>query len=221
MVSTVGSSYDSYKASLSPSPLPPSIIHLSGGIFAEIIACIIYVPVDVTKERLQISTLSSEKIYKTSLDCFKNILANEGLMGIYKGYFGTVLSFGPFSGLYFLGYEFLKNEVKSRNTTSSGSADLTFNETLTCSLTAGALASWITTPLDLAKLRMQVSKSSLVDKEIALKYNGFFKALKYIHKTEGVKGLWRGGMVRVGFFTPATGITMGTFDFFKGKLKEF
>lgn len=75
--------------------------------------------------------------------------------------------------------------------------------------------------MDLAKLRMQVSKSSLVDKEIALKYNGFFKALKYIHKTEGVKGLWRGGMVRVGFFTPATGITMGTFDFFKGKLKEF
>lgn len=123
LLSTVGSSYDSYKASLSTSPLPPSMIHLSGGIFAEIIACIIYVPVDVTKERLQISTLSSKKVYKNSLDCFKNILANEGLMGIYKGYFGTVLSFGPFSGLYFLGYEFLKKEVKSRNTTSSGSGE--------------------------------------------------------------------------------------------------
>ena len=32
----------------------------------------------------------------------------EGLSGLYKGYGATVLSFGPFSGLYFMFYEKIK-----------------------------------------------------------------------------------------------------------------
>lgn len=32
----------------------------------------------------------------------------EGLRGLYKAYGATVLSFGPFSGLYFMFYEKIK-----------------------------------------------------------------------------------------------------------------
>ena len=79
-------SYDLTKSHLTSSTsLPPSLIHLTSGIIAEIISCIIYVPVDVTKERLQISTLSNEKLYKGSFDCLKKIIENEGIKGIYKG----------------------------------------------------------------------------------------------------------------------------------------
>jgi len=35
-------------------------------------------------------------------------MRTEGLRGIYKAYAATVLSFGPFSALYFMFYEKLK-----------------------------------------------------------------------------------------------------------------
>lgn len=67
---------------------------------------------------------------------------------------------------------------------------------------AGSLASWITNPLDLAKLRLQVSRAkaaaraagSPVTGEV---YTGFWQALNLIYKVEGVKGLFRGSVARV------------------------
>lgn len=39
------------------------------------------------------------------MDALVSILKNEGLRGLYKGYYATVLSFGPFSALYFSFHE--------------------------------------------------------------------------------------------------------------------
>lgn len=73
---------------------------------AEAACCTVFVPVDVVKERLQIqSNQQSTTHYKGSLDAFRMILRREGLRGIYKGYWATLLSYGPFSALYFLLFE--------------------------------------------------------------------------------------------------------------------
>lgn len=80
-----------------------------------------FVPVDVIKERLQVQSVlvteqaRSNKLgmisapfvpYKHSLDAFTSIVRNEGLRGgLYRGFGVTLLSFGPFSALYFLFYE--------------------------------------------------------------------------------------------------------------------
>ena len=68
--------------------------HFLSGILAETVACIIYVPVDVIKERLQVQSLKGiqaakitceEKIsYKGSFDAAAKILKYEGMRGIYK-----------------------------------------------------------------------------------------------------------------------------------------
>ena len=86
-------------------------------------SCIVFVPVDVIKERLQVqhticthntssstitSTSSSSNklpIYKGSFDALLQICQQEGVRGIYKGYGATLLTYGPFSALYFLLYE--------------------------------------------------------------------------------------------------------------------
>jgi hypothetical protein len=67
---------------------------------------------------------------------------------------------------------------------------------------AGSLASWITNPLDLAKLRLQVSRAKAAAKAPASPvtgevYTGFWQALNLIYKVEGVKGLFRGSVARV------------------------
>ena len=74
---------------------------------------------DVVKERLQVQIqfpLGTEPhtiknppvglpLYNGSLDALIQICKNEGLKGIYKGYGATLLTYGPFSALYFFLYE--------------------------------------------------------------------------------------------------------------------
>jgi hypothetical protein len=76
-------------------------------------SCVVFVPVDVIKERLQVQrsslAVSSSQVagapYKGSVHALRTIFAEEGFRGVYKGYGATLMSFGPFSALYFLFYE--------------------------------------------------------------------------------------------------------------------
>ena len=87
------------------------MISLTSGMVAEAISCVVFVPVDVVKERLQVqSPLSSDpnhKIisYRNSFDALIKISNSEGLRGLYKGYSATLLSYGPYSAIYFMLYE--------------------------------------------------------------------------------------------------------------------
>ncbi|GMI48838.1 hypothetical protein TrCOL_g5981 [Triparma columacea] len=247
-------SYDYFKSSLPPS-FPPFLIHLTSGLLAEAFACVIYVPVDVVKERCQVSTLHPSPPYSTSLGALTHIARNEGVRGVYRGYAATLLSFGPFSGLYFAMYEALKSAARpmylkggygsSSSSSSSSSSDLhlPLAPTVATSVLAGLAAAWVTTPLDLAKLRMQVvrgatggahgvetegkatskltpssSSSSTAGKEALERYSTITSSLKTIVKEGGIKGLWRGATARCLFFAPATGVTMTTYDMFKSYL---
>ena len=73
--------------------------------FAETIACMIFVPVDVVKERRQVQSTLKNYHYASDLDAIRKIRATEGIRGLYRAYGATVMSFGPFSALYFMFYE--------------------------------------------------------------------------------------------------------------------
>ena len=51
--------------------------------------------------------------YKNSFQAVKIIAREEGIRGIYRGYAATLLSFGPFSALYFTFYEEVSTFVES------------------------------------------------------------------------------------------------------------
>ena len=213
--------------------LPEFAIYFGAGMLAETIACIIYVPVDVIKERLQVQNDASKNTfqqykYNGSLDALKQIVKNEGISGLYKGYAATLASYGPFSAFYFLFYEQLKSRCKmflngkSNNTNNlyrsdEGKSDLPFPYVVLCSATAGAAASWITSPLDMAKLRLQIQRSSsnsIISPTSSSPYQhkGMIDCLSEIYKQGGFHGLFRGAGARVLHFTPATMITMTCFE---------
>ena len=83
----------------------PFLCYFTSGLAAEAACCILFVPVDVVKERLQIQSLQSNVKYKGSLDAIMTITKEEGLKGLYKGYNATLIAYGPFSALYFYMYE--------------------------------------------------------------------------------------------------------------------
>mmetsp|Transcript_50589 Transcript_50589/g.50956 ORF Transcript_50589/g.50956 Transcript_50589/m.50956 type:complete len:238 (-) Transcript_50589:99-812(-) len=201
------------------------VTHFSAGILAETLACLIYVPVDVVKERLQVQTIlnESDKLsartghcntksfhYRNSWDALKQIVSKEGLsQGIYKGYGATLASFGPFSALYFVSYEQFKHFAKEVTETSKNE-DLPLTALVLSSASAGAIASWITSPLDLAKLRLQIQRGGVT--QTNLTYNGMWHCLRHTYTKSGVQGLFRGAGARVLHFAPAMTITMTCYE---------
>ncbi|KAL3930535.1 MAG: hypothetical protein SGBAC_011719 [Bacillariaceae sp.] len=212
-------------------------IYLASGMLAEAIACIIYVPVDVVKERMQVqssSALDNKIPYKSSWDALLTIGKQEGLSGIYKGYGATLTSFGPFSALYFVFYEALKtrsreyyyyerynnqNSTVKKSNNEGNSEDLPLPWIIGSSATAGALASFLTSPLDMAKLRLQVQRGTPTSttsptEAIAMvpQYRGMLDCLSKVFQREGIPGLFRGAGARVLHFVPATTLTMAGYE---------
>lgn len=191
----------------------PFITYFTSGIIAEAVCCILFVPVDVVKERLQTQSLQNHAKYKGSLDAITTIIREEGFKGIYKGYNATLLSYGPFSALYFYFYEMSKSYVQLKKK-DKNYKDLNFNENLICSALAGSSASFITNPLDLAKLRFQVQRNNnnnnLSNHEY--RYKGLFDAMSHEYKLRGLRGLFRGSLARILFHTPSTAITMALYE---------
>lgn len=209
------------------------LVHFASGMLAETLACVIYVPVDVVKERLQVQRQDAKVKYYGSYDAMKTILRDEGLSGIYKGYAATLVSFGPFSAIYFGLYEIFKdgariytgNEVQTSRQSFDQAAltrkeleDLPFPWLMTCSASAGAIASWLTSPLDMAKLRLQLERGqSAATKtnsvgEAGLAYGGMANCLRQAYRDGGMRALFRGAGARVMHFTPATCITMTFYE---------
>ena len=96
--------------------------HLLAGVGAEAVACVVFVPVDVVKERCQVHS------YTSSYECFRTVLKKEGPRALYRGYAPTLWSFGAFSGLYWAFYEQLRPSDTS----------VSFADALPCALGAGA-----------------------------------------------------------------------------------
>ncbi len=97
----------------------------------------------------------------------------------------TVFSFGPFSALYFMIYENLK-------TLSPGTPS--FYESMFYSSVAGCLASILTNPLDMSKLRMQLQRSGQYQQleEVSFGYRNMFHGVYLICKKEGFLALYKG-----------------------------
>jgi Mitochondrial carrier protein len=248
------------------------VIHFGSGMLAEAVSCIVFVPVDVVKERLQVqhgttptkevasggrgtkTTTTTTMAYKNSWDALSRISQTEGILALYKGYGATLLSFGTFSGLFFLLYEHMLLQVRRRHLSSSEqqpqglycySVDdygkqrqqqvvVPFHWTLICSCSAGAVASWITSPLDMAKLRLQVQRGQLAAAATAaavsssssssaaaaaaapmFQYRNIWHCLQHSYQTAGVQGLFRGAGARVLHFAPSTTVTMTSFETFR------
>eukprot|EP00536_Pseudo-nitzschia_multiseries_P010524 jgi/Psemu1/307365/fgenesh1_kg.323_\ len=201
-------------------------IHFAAGFLAETVACVIYVPVDVIKERLQIQCRTDAVQYKGGWDALRKICKTEGTMGIYKGYGATLASFGPFSALYFVFYEKFKSwskiyQQQSHENMPSTVVPLQF--TILSSASAGAIASFLTSPLDMAKLRLQVqrgaeassfsaSKEASLASKTKLSFGGMSDALIYSYRLGGIPGLFRGAGARVLHFVPLNTVIMTIYE---------
>ncbi|XP_027378270.1 mitochondrial S-adenosylmethionine carrier protein isoform X4 [Bos indicus] len=78
------------------------VTHMLAASVGEVVACLIRVPSEVVKQRAQVSASSG------TFHIFSNILCQEGIQGLYRGYKSTVLREIPFSLVQFPLWESLK-----------------------------------------------------------------------------------------------------------------
>ncbi|GAB64589.1 mitochondrial carrier protein [Plasmodium cynomolgi strain B] len=83
---------------------------------AEAMSCVLFVPIDVIKERLQAQRYLQLKEYRTSYHLVKDLVCKEGFFRLYRGYVSTCLTYGVFGGSFF----FLQNGIKKLWSEGSG-----------------------------------------------------------------------------------------------------
>lgn len=189
----------------------PILANFAAGFIAEAVSCVVWVPTDVVKERAQASLfISRAPSVNQGSSVIREIVTQEGLRGLYRGYGATLAAFGPFSAFYFMFVEQLKQSISRVREKPV----LSFPELISACALAGGGAALITAPLDLVKVRMQVERRGVGSSDAA-KYSTVWKGLCRIVSEEGLRGLFRGGGSRVWFAVPNTAITMSLMETFQ------
>ncbi|KAI8907161.1 mitochondrial carrier domain-containing protein [Gorgonomyces haynaldii] len=132
--------YEYFKTSDDP------LNHMWAASLGEMMACLVRVPTEIVKQRMQVGMHSSVK------STLSNILKQDGFFGLYRGYLMTVFREIPFSSIQFPLYERLKLNLKIHL-----NREIRSYEAGCCGAIAGATAAALTTPLDVIKTRLMLS----------------------------------------------------------------
>ncbi|XP_055627266.1 mitoferrin [Toxorhynchites rutilus septentrionalis] len=155
-------------------------------------------PADVVKQRLQMYNSP----YRSILHCAQVVYQTEGLRAFYRSYSTQLVMNIPYSAIQFPTYEFFQKLLNEDNK---------YNPPvhMVAGGAAGAVASALTTPLDVCKTLLNTQEDG------AGKTRGLIEAAKKIHRTAGPMGFFKGLQARVLYQMPATAICWSTYEFFK------
>ncbi|XP_002526128.2 protein MITOFERRINLIKE 1, chloroplastic [Ricinus communis] len=167
---------------------PSVLIPPTAGAMGNIVSSAIMVPKELITQRMQAGAKGR------SWEVMLKILEKDGILGLYSGYFATLLRNLPAGVLSYSSFEYLKAAVMRK----TKKRYLEPIESVCCGALAGAISASITTPLDVIKTRLmtQVNKE-VVDKVSAAMYSGVSATVKQIMKEEGWVGFTRGMGPRV------------------------
>ena len=201
------------------------------GIVAQALAGIAYTPVDVIKERMQVSSVLPKHLktnngidYRNVFDAVKTIAQNEGVKnGLMRGYWAQNFVWWPWSASYFVVYEkgleiFSRSNNNNNNNNNDDDDDDSVQTVYNVSphaasaFTAATFATVLTHPLDLCKTRIQ----TMTAKGMNGGGGGGSLTLKMacvdVVKTEGVLALYRGVWARILSVAPGSAISFYAYE---------
>ena len=142
-------------------------------------------PIWVVKTRLQLQDRmpgTSVKAYVGAIDCFRSIVREEGISGLYRGLLPSLLLVSH-GAIQMAVYEKLKQMGVSEDNHSA----LVFTSHGVCGALSKASATMATYPFQVMRSRMQQRLEHR-----ALKYRGLISSVRLTLRREGVLGLYKG-----------------------------
>jgi solute carrier family 25 thiamine pyrophosphate transporter 19 len=189
-----------------PYRLPPSGESFVSGAVAGGLATATTYPLDLLRTRF--AAQGRERIYRSLFGSIREIAKHEGAAGFFRGCSAAVTQVVPYMGLFFTAYEALRPMMAHLDSLPFGTNDAA------AGVVASVLAKSGVFPLDLVRKRLQVqgpTRTRYVHRNIP-EYNGVFKSIAMILRTQGVRGLYRGLTVSLLKAAPASAVTMWTYE---------
>lgn len=166
--------------------------YFMAGLIAEVVDVVLFNPVDVIKQKIQISSPTSNiKWYQTW----------NKPSDLYRGVIPNVLCHGPYLGIHWALYEPLKRYLSPEELKNDPPA----NAILSASIFASAIAAALTNPLDVVRTRVQTAPHQVTSRIV----------LEKMIKKEGIKSFGLGLVSRVLYLSPATALLICVYEFTK------
>lgn len=167
-------------------------------------------PFDLLKLRLQVqgrgaNLTKGERKYKGPIQGLRVIYSEGGVVGLFSAWRISALREWWYSGLRVGMYEPTKEFLGA---TDPKNTPLYLK--ITAGLISGTIASTLSNPMDLLKVRFQAAEG-----EEYRRLPSIWRAFVNLYQTEGVKGMWRGYTANTGRAAGITAVQLSSYDHIK------
>ncbi|KAK9058009.1 hypothetical protein SSX86_022849 [Deinandra increscens subsp. villosa] len=164
--------------------------HYVAGLVSGVSMVIVGHPFDTVKVKLQKHNTEANGLkYRGGFHCTTRILKTEGVRGLYRGATPSFVGMAIESSLVFGIYSQTKQALQGGDDTRKAEPHII----VPSAAFAGSIISFVLCPSELVKCRMQIQGTDSVVPAYR-KYSGPLNCAVETVKTEGVKGLFRGGV---------------------------
>jgi len=165
-------------------------------------------PMDVVKTRLQLSKSGVlGEVYSGPIDCAITIVKNEKLRSLFKGLSPALCRACTYGTARFGFYEPFKGLIAG----NEPAGQLSLGTKILAGVGSGGVASYVFSPLDLLKVRMQGDRSGK-------RYPRLLPAFVAIAQVEGIRGMYRGSSVNVARAATCAAVELVSYGEFKEQL---
>ena len=144
----------------------------------------VFYPLNIVRTKLQ--TDDPRKKARTIKEVINDILREDGVGGLFKGWQGQVVALGCSNFVYFYAYQILKARIQRATR-----ARITPGLNLAIGAVAGCVNVVMTTPLWMVCTQLAV-QAQHGTKDGMEPYKGMIDGLRRCYQTESVTGLWKG-----------------------------
>ncbi|KAH8675602.1 amino-acid transporter Arg-13 [Xylariales sp. PMI_506] len=162
------------------------------GSVAGVIGKYVEYPFDTVKVRLQSQPDHLPLRYTGPLDCFRQSIKQDGFLGLYRGISAPLFgAAAETSSLFF--FERIGRETIYQSGLCPRDQALPLPALWFTGAFSGAFTSFVLTPIELVKCKIQVPMSSTTDGVVS-KAPGVVSVIKNVYKHDGLLGFWHGQM---------------------------
>jgi len=182
----------------------------AAGVIARTAVSASFSPLELLRTQLQSTPqdMSTSRTFRSAITGIRFMVKDEGFRSLWRGLPPTLWRDVPFSGFYWIGYEYGKNALSRRGYEGPGAAFIS-------GATSGTMAAILTSPFDVIKTRRQ----AFITAQSSATVNTFSVAAKIV-RSEGYQALFAGLTPRLAKIAPACGIMISCYEGFSKYLSR-
>lgn len=186
--------------------LPDKYAPLMAGSIARVAAAAVVSPIEMLRTRMQAASGNTRGLFIGTVNGLKDMVKVQGPTSLWRGLTLTMWRDVPFSGLYWWGYESMRDILTetryeargrrtgtgshtSRRSRSQENYTATFVDSAIAGAGSGAIAAFVTTPFDVGKTRQQVitHATTSVNKGQTMRMaSGMYKTVKDVRPEDRI-----------------------------------